>query len=210
MVSAVAEAAQRCEAVDSPVRPAAVDKCHQCGQRERVVHGDKGLRAGGSISLGAPCIIYTHQLGLELGVCAVHGGRVHAQANTALGAIEELAVLHGDAFPAALEEDVVCLRVEHALCAEADGCPALWLGVVADEGSAGAHEGETPVVFAAVGGEFGEEGGDHVWFAEGVAADDSDVVAHFEAEGAGAALVDEEAVAVIEDAHVSDTAVLCG
>lgn len=66
------------------------------------------------------------------------------------------------------------------------------------------------MVSATVGGEFGEEGRDHVWFAEGVAADDGDMVAYLEGKGAGAALIDEESIAVVEDAHVCDAAVLSG
>lgn len=66
------------------------------------------------------------------------------------------------------------------------------------------------MVSVAVGSEFGEERGDHVWFTEGVAADDGDVVSYFEGDGAGAALIDEESIAVVEDAHVGDAAVLCG
>lgn len=141
MVSALAEATQRGEPVDSPVWPAAVHEGHQCGQCKGVVHGDKGLRTGGGISLRAPCVVNTHQLGLKLSVCPMHGRRIHAQTDTALGAIEELAILHGDPFPAALEEDVVGLRVEHTLCSEADRRPAPWLGKMANESGAGAHEG---------------------------------------------------------------------
>lgn len=66
------------------------------------------------------------------------------------------------------------------------------------------------MVSAAVGGEFGEEGGDHVRFAEGVTADDGDIVAYLERKGAGAALINEESIAMVEDAHVRDAAVLSG